>query len=308
MPEVVSSESSCESTPAGSAVRQAVALLRPLHWTKNGLLVLPCFLADDLARPGTIWLLFQAITAFSLTASAGYILNDWCDLGADRANGYRRSRSLAAGHISPVAGLSLALPLVLLAVGLSSRLPGTFTATLGIYLFLTASYSLGLKRLPIVDVMMLAGFYTLRLIAGGQATQTPVSAWLLTFAMFFFASLAIAKRFVELSGSELAADELLTGRGYRADDLAFLLATGPNCGYLSVLVLALYINSLTALQHYHQPQLLWLVCPVVFYWVSRLWLLARRGELHQDPVVFAVTDRVSWLAVALCGALIVGAR
>jgi 4-hydroxybenzoate polyprenyltransferase len=235
-----------------------------------------------------------AFVAFCLAASGGYVLNDLLDLQADRAHQTKRRRPFAAGELQPRHGWLL-LPLLIggaVALGVFA-LPLDFVGLLLLYLAITIAYSTWLKRLAVLDVLLLAGLYTLRMLAGGAATGVTPSAWLLAFAMFLFLSLAFLKRYSEMREAGPAAP--VNRRGYRAGDLAWLGSMGGASGYLSVLVLALYLNSEQVVTLYRRPTLLWLVCPLLLYWTGRLWFLANRGEIHEDPIVAAVNDRVSYV-------------
>jgi len=193
-----------------------------------------------------------------------------------------------------------------------AALPGSFTALLLVYLCLTAAYSAVLKRRAILDVLVLAALYTLRVLAGGEAAQVPVSHWLLVFSMFFFMSLAFVKRYSELLANRADATPgdgaSLAGRGYRVDDLALVPAMGLSCGFVSILVIGLWASSREIETLYREPALLWLACPVLFHWLTRIWLLAHRSELHSDPVLFAARDRASYGAGAILLAIGLAAR
>jgi len=189
-------------------------------------------------------------------------------------------------------------------VGLATLLPGWFAGWLGLYLVLTLSYSLKLKRHPVIDICVLAGLYTLRLIAGAVATGTVLSPWLLAFSMFLFFSLAAVKRQAELVSLEKRELLSIAGRGYHAVDLPVIASGAIASGFVSVLVLALYLTSPEVQKLYTTPELLLGVCCVELYWVTRVVLLAHRGELHHDPVVFAVTDRISRICALIAGCII----
>ncbi|HWH41237.1 MAG TPA: hypothetical protein VNU21_15440, partial [Usitatibacter sp.] len=195
---------------------------------------------------------------------------------------------------------------LLAAVGVATMLPPLFRAALATYLALTVAYSLVLKRMSIVDVLSLAGLYTLRIVAGTFAIAAALSFWLLAFAMFIFFSLALVKRYAELAALEDAATRA-PGRGYAGHDLEVVLAIGTASAMVSALVLALYINGETAKMLYARPEVLWLLCPILLYWISRLWLLAARGQMHEDPVLFAVHDRASWIAAGAALAVMMAA-
>ena len=183
----------------------------------------------------------------------------------------------------------------IIALGLSS----VFIVTLTFYVVLTLGYSFLLKRLMILDVLVLAGLYTVRLLGGAAATRIPPSFWLLAFSIFFFLSLALIKRYAELVTLRQHGQVKATGRGYHVDDFPVLLGLGMASGYSATVVLALYLNSPVVASLYHDPRILWLLCPLLFYWLNRAWLLTHRGEMHDDPVIFAATDRVSLAVWAL---------
>jgi 4-hydroxybenzoate polyprenyltransferase len=207
----------------------------------------------------------------------------------------KRMRPLASGMLPMKVAFAIVPVFLFLAATLAASLPMDFGATLGGYIVLTFGYSLIFKQIVLVDIMLLAALYAIRLLAGGAAESVAVSQWLLAFAMFFFFSLACVKRHSELFALRLANKEHARGRGYRASDLEQIGVFGAASGYLSVLVLALYINSVEVTALYRSPGFLWLICPVLLYWISRVWLIAHRGEMHDDPIVFALTDKVSYL-------------
>jgi len=270
---------------------------------------LPLLLAHEFAifdptRPDRWKWLYAlvAFVAFSACASAVYLINDLLDLEADRRHPTKRKRPFASGQVPLEMGLVAPPLLVLFGMGLSYLTPDPlFALMLAFYLISSGLYCLWLKRVALVDVFLLSALYMLRVQAGGTASGVPVSEWLLIFSLFFFLSLAFAKRFVELDRHELAADSHDTGRGYRKIDVASLSSMGAASGYLAVLVLALYINSPQVRDLYSRPKILTVLCPILLFWVSRLWMLARRNELHDDPVVFAIKDRISVLLGALSG-------
>jgi 4-hydroxybenzoate polyprenyltransferase len=277
--------------------------LRIHQWVKNLLLFVPVAAAHRLLDLEQVAQAGIAFLAFGLCASSVYVLNDLLDLSADRQHPVKRHRPFAAGDLPVQQGLVLIPILLAGALVLASLLPPLFVAALGLYYGLTLAYSLRLKQVVLLDVLALAALYTLRIIAGGAATDTSLSFWLLAFSMFLFLSLALVKRYSELLLYRELDRESAAGRGYQTADLEMLAQFGITAGYLAVLVLALYIDSPAVAPLYAHPEALWLVCPVLLFWISRVWLLARRGELLEDPVVFAIQDRLShalFLLVALC--------
>ena len=268
--------------------------LRPHQWAKNLLVFLPLLAAHQVSDPRGLFATGLAFLAFSLTASAVYLLNDLLDLDADRRHPRKSHRPFAAGDLPLAWGLALT-PLLLLTAGAISvlGLPPAFGALLAGYVILTSAYSLDFKRRPILDVMTLASLYTLRVIAGGAAVSLWPSFWLLAFSLFLFLSLALIKRYAELDGLRARGQLTSAGRGWHVDDLPLVGGLGAAAGIAAVLVLALYIDSETARRLYQVPEALWLLTPLVLYWVSHLWFKSHRGEMHDDPVVFALRDRVS---------------
>ncbi len=249
-----------------------------------------------------------AAAAFCFAASGAYVLNDLLDLEADRRHRTKRHRPFAAGILPRSAGLAL-LPILLgaaLALALATR-SADFLGLLGLYLALTTAYSVRLKRIPVLDVLLLAGLYTLRVLAGIAASEVRFSAWLLAFSMFLFLSLAFLKRHAELSLLAAGAPDADNRRGYRRSDREWLGSMGGASGYLSVLVLALYVNSDQVAALYHHPALLWLICPLLLFWISRMWLLAHRGQLEEDPIVATVRDRTSYAVGALVALILLAA-
>ena len=243
-----------------------------------------------------------AFFAFSLCASAVYLVNDLLDLDADRQHIRKCKRPLAAGTI-PVHHAVLMAPLLLIAsIALSLLLPPAFLVVISGYFVMTLAYSLRLKRQVIVDVLLLAALYTTRIVAGAVATSVTPSFWLLAFSMFLFLSLAIVKRYSEMRVTLSQSKQTAAGRGYSVDDLPVLLSLGVSAGMAAVLVLALYINDIDTRRLYPDTVWLWLVPPLILYWVSRVWMKTHRGEIDDDPVVFAMHDWQSLLTVALAAA------
>lgn len=280
----------------GSRALALARALRPHQWVKNLLVFVPVVLDHKMFHAPTMAKAGVAFLAFCCAASSAYLLNDVFDLEADRRHPTKRYRPFASGALPPALGLALVPVLLAVAVAISwSSLPRTFTVLLALYVVLTSAYSLYLKRIAVVDVLLLAGLYTLRVLAGIAAAQVRFSTWLLAFAMFLFLSLAFLKRYTEVSAMDGAATEQVRGRGYQRGDREWLGSMGGASGYLSVLVLALYINSEQVVVLYRMPLALWLVCPLLLFWTSRMWLLAYRGKIHEDPIVATVRDPASYL-------------
>jgi 4-hydroxybenzoate polyprenyltransferase len=286
-----------------ATVKPVIKLLRVHQWAKNSLVAVPAVLANYIFDVATFVACIKAFAAFSLAASSIYIINDLIDLPLDRKHKTKRNRPLAAGTISIPMGLLIAGALMLAAASISLTLPWMFGLVMMSYVVLTTAYSLALKRMLLIDVLTLAGLYTVRVIAGAAATMIDVSFWLLAFSVFFFLSLALVKRFVELHDNP-ASTSKVAGRGYRYADKQVLGEAGMASAFAAALVLALYIDSPEVQQLYGQPWLIWPLCPLVLYLTMRIWVLARRGEMHEDPVVFLLTDWRSVLMVVL-GAVMV---
>jgi 4-hydroxybenzoate polyprenyltransferase len=269
--------------------------LRVHQWLKNLLIFVPLFAAHAFTSPPLLLDAVLAFLLFSVCASSLYLINDLLDLEQDRQHTTKRHRPFAAGTIPVVHGL-LAAPLLLAVVFAVSLvcLPPSFTGILAVYAVATMSYSLAIKRIVVADVVMLASLYTVRIVAGTFACGLALTFWLLAFSMFMFFSLALVKRYAELHRAKVEGKTGRTaGRGYYPDDLPMVASLGASSGYLSVMVLALYIQDQSTMHLYRHPQFIWLACPILLFWVSRTWVLTHRGFMKDDPVVFAVTDKVS---------------
>jgi len=284
---------------AGTRARALIQVLRPHQWVKNLLVFVPVVLDHKLFHPETMARAATAFAAFCCAASSAYVLNDILDREADGTHSTKRQRPFAAGTLSPAAGLVLIPGLLAIALAAALTLPSKFQELLGIYVVLTAAYSVHLKRVAVLDVLLLAGLYTLRVLAGIAAAEVRFSTWLLAFSMFLFLSLAFVKRYTEVAALTGDPAEQVRRRGYVRGDREWLASMGSASGYLSVLVLALYINSDQVVALYRRPLLLWLICPILLFWISRTWLLAARGRAHDDPLVAAMRDPVSYLLGAL---------
>jgi 4-hydroxybenzoate polyprenyltransferase/phosphoserine phosphatase len=288
------------AAPAGGRARASAwrRELRLHQWVKNGLVALPLLASHRLAEPALWGRAAVAFLAFSLAASAIYVANDLLDLANDRAHPTKRRRPFASGAL-PVAAGVLAAPLLLAAAFAlaAAVLPAGFLVALAGYAVTNALYSVWLKRVAIADVILLASFYALRVVAGGAAVGITPSPWLLGFCLFFFLNLAFLKRTIDVRRA--GADEQAPGRDYTAADLTLLTALGTSAASASLVVLAFYIQSDMVVTLYRSPDLLWLTLPVGAFWTSRIWLLASRGEVADDPVAFAVRDRVTWVVAAV---------
>ncbi|MFN3861654.1 MAG: UbiA family prenyltransferase [Roseateles sp.] len=282
-----------------NVLRAAIKGIRLHQWLKNLLVFLPLLAGHRVTDTVALSHAALAFLAFGLCASSVYLLNDLLDIQVDRRHPRKRLRPFAAGALSIPLGVMLTLALLLSSALVCMALPGAFGAVLLIYYLLTLSYSIRLKAQVIVDVMMLSALYTVRLLAGSAATGIVLSFWLLAFSMFLFLSLALLKRYGEMRMLARTDQHRSAGRGYSTDDLVVLLALGAASGYSAVLVLALYVNSADVARLYVHPQVLWGTIPILVYWLSRIWLKSHRGEVHDDPVVFAARDWQSLVLIAV---------
>lgn len=270
--------------------------LRVHQWLKNLLLFIPLFAAHRVGEPAMWLTLGLAFIAFSLCASSVYIANDLLDLESDRKHPRKCKRPFASGVLPVWQGVLLTPLLLAVSLWLASWVGGGFLPWLAGYFVLTCLYSFKLKQVVLVDCLMLAVLYTLRIVAGAAAVEMSLSFWLLAFSGFLFLSLAFVKRFAELQVQLLHGKHKAAGRGYFTDDAPLVQMLGIVAGYAAVLVLALYLNSADVLRLYLLPEWIWGCVPVMLFWVSWVWLQAHRGQMHDDPLVFAVKDKASLIA------------
>jgi len=279
-----------EKTPS---LGDYVSQLRLHQWLKNILLFVALLASQRFNDLQSVLAAATGFVAFGFCASSVYVLNDLMDLPADRRHPRKRSRPFASGAIPAGQGPLLIPLLAAIGFALASMLTIEFVLALLVYYFVSLNYNLWAKNLAVLDTLFLAGLYTLRIIAGAAAIGVVPSFWLLAFSMFFFLSLALAKRYSELVNLELESDQRVPGRQYRRIDLNTIISQGAASGYAAVLVMALYINSEEVYRNYSHPQIIWLTCPLLLYWINKLWLNAQRREMHDDPLVWAVENRVS---------------
>lgn len=277
--------------------------LRPHQWAKNCLVIVPLLAAHHINQLSSVLASLEAIVAFCLCASSVYVLNDLLDLQADRANPRKCKRSFAAGQLALSAGFIMAPTLLLLALAIAAPLPNSFIVVLFGYYLLTLAYSFALKGIILIDALVLACLYTSRIVAGAAAVDAPLSFWILLFSIFLFLSLAFVKRYAELDALGRRNQLQAIGRSYEVRDLPILQNLGCASGYVSVLILALYVNSPEIEALYRHPKIIWGLCIVLLFWISRVWMTAQRGNMHDDPVVFALKDRTS-VGVGCLGMLI----
>lgn len=266
--------------------------IRPHQWMKNVLVFLPMLAAHQIDGL-SFFLSLLAFISFSLVASSVYVLNDLLDLKADRAHPRKCMRPFAAGSIPIASGTWMAAGLLAVGAGIAAFLGPTFLGVMAGYYALTTGYSLYLKRRMVVDICVLAGLYTVRIVAGGAATEVSLSVWLLAFSIFFFLSLAAVKRQAELVDNVKQGKLKVSGRGYHVDDLPIISMISISAGYVAVLVMALYVNSPAVVELYAHPEVLWGVCAILLYWITRTVMLTHRGHMYDDPVVYAAKDRLS---------------
>ena len=287
-----------------SIIKTANKAFRMHQWLKNILIFLPLLASHGFFNSSQLWYGILGFIAFGLCASSVYILNDLLDLKNDRCHHSKCKRPFASGRLSIMWGLSV-FPILLLLSFLISYLwlPERFLIVLCAYYVLTLSYSLYIKRYIAFDVICLALLYTMRVVAGAALFSIQLSFWLLAFSVFLFLSLALVKRYTELFKKSSHQNKKLSGRGYNTDDLPIISQLGTAAGYITVLILALYINDAQTALLYQQPKYIWLACPLLLTWISYVWILAHRGQINDDPVIFAVTNRIS-LAIGVLIALV----
>ncbi len=295
-----------ETVPvAKPTLKTFVKMLRVHQWLKNSLIAVPMVLSHEYFNGNMIWQCLLAFISFSAVASAIYILNDFFDLALDRKHATKRNRPFASGVLSIPFGLGAMAALLAIGIAAGLLLPIQFLGVLAGYLVVTTAYSLSFKRMLLVDVLTLAGLYTVRVLAGAAATGVDVSFWLLAFSIFFFLSLALVKRYVELRTTAIPPGERIAGRGYRIEDQEIVAQAGMASAFSSALVLALYMDSVAVRELYPHPWLVWPLAPIVLYLTMRVWILARRDEMNDDPVVFIIRDWRSQIVVAIGAALLV---
>ena len=289
-------------------LRPYIGALRLQQWIKNLLVFIPLVMAHRYHELDLLGRALLAFWAFGLCASSVYLINDRADLSDDRRHPRKRQRPFAAGELSLLWGLA-SVPLLLgLSLLVSLFLPLPFLGMLLLYFLLNLGYSFTLKRVVILDVIVLAGLYTMRIMAGAASVDIWPSSWLLAFSTFLFFSLALVKRYAELVIMREVSGEKAQVRGYRVIDMELLASLGGGSGYVAVLVLAIYISSGAAEILYNRETVLWLLCPLLLYWISYVWLIAHRGGMHDDPLVFTLRNRVSRIVILLVAVIFMLAR
>ncbi len=281
------------------ALRPFIIAVRPHHWLKNLLIFVPLIVSHKALNISLLDHVGIGCLAFCLTSSAGYLFNDLLDVHADRQNPGKCHRPFANNSLSITNGKISIVVFLAIAIFLCLLLPENFALILTLYLIASLFYSIRLKREPILDVLMLGGLYTIRIIAGCTVIAVNPSFWLLAFSMFFFLSLALLKRYAEIIDLCNRGGIQIERRGYACTDLNIICTMGVASGYISVLVLAFYVNSKEILLLYTHHHFFWILCLLAFYWVSRAWLLAHRGQMNMDPLVYALKDHMSQIVCLL---------
>ena len=288
----------------GNYFKSAFKAIRAYQWLKNLLVFVPIITSQQFGTPGALLHTIIMFFCFSAVASFGYIVNDLLDLQSDRAHQTKRHRPFASGQLSAVQGALIAFVLLALAALGCLFLPPICFVVLLSYLALTITYSMYLKTKLMIDVVSLGGLFTLRVIGGAAAIETEMSFYLLCFSIFLFSSLGMVKRFAELHNLQSRNMLSARGRGYFVEDMAPVRTIGISLGYMSVFIMGLYINSPLITQYYSNPKVIWFLFPLLTYWLGRLWILANRGQVNEDPLIFAVKDRTSLLVAALAAVIL----
>jgi 4-hydroxybenzoate polyprenyltransferase/phosphoserine phosphatase len=282
-----------------------IRALRLHQWLKNLLLFVPLLAAHQFGNFQSLVTLIIAFFSFSLCASSVYIINDLLDLESDRNHPRKKNRPFASAKLPITLGGVVAPLLIGVSIAIGTIVGSAFLVVLLLYLLLTVAYSLVLKRVVLVDCLMLATLYTVRIIAGAAAVSVSLSFWLLAFSVFLFLSLAFVKRYAELVVQTQEGKSAAHGRGYVVSDASLLQTFGVSSGYISALVIALYVRSEDVVSLYAQPIAILLVLPILLFWVSWVWLKAARGEMHDDPILFALKDKASLLVAGFTTAVFV---
>jgi len=289
------------------AFRHYVNALRVHQWAKNVLVFVPVVTSHQVLNPALLAKCAAGVLMLSLCSSAQYILNDLLDLNADREHPTKRRRPFASGALPVAAGIGGAPVLLAISLAAAFSFSKIFALALAIYSGTSLLYSFYLKRIVLLDAFVLAGLYVLRIVAGNLITGIAFSVWLLAFAFFVFLSLAFMKRLTELNNSLPRASGSISRRGYHREDAHQVNVLGVSSAFMATVVFILYLQSDAVRELYRQPVLLWLLAPMFLYWVSRIWILSSRGELHEDPVLFALTDGVTYAVAGLAGLVMMAA-
>ena len=287
-----------------AGIKTVIKAIRAYQWLKNLLVFVPIITSQQFSNPDALRSSVIMFICFSAVASFGYIFNDLLDLQSDRAHRIKRHRPFASGQLSATQGVLIGAILLLIAIAGCLFLPAMSSAVLLGYLILTLCYSLYLKTKLMIDVVSLGGLFTLRVIGGAAAIETELSFYLLSFSIFLFSSLGMVKRFAELHNLQAQNKLSARGRGYRVEDMAPVRIIGISLGYMSVFIMGLYINSPLITEYYSNPKVIWFLFPLLTYWLGRLWILANRGEVNEDPLIFAAKDTTSLLVAGLSAVIL----
>ena len=281
------------------SLKKFFKMIRTYQWVKNFLIFLPLILAHKFLDVNLLLKALVAFFSFSFLASSVYIINDIMDVESDRIHPSKKNRPIASGAVKISSALKVAFILMPLSFIISIFLGKEFLFVLLTYFITTSCYSFYLKKIMLVDILILSLLYTVRIFAGGVALNIYLSPWLFMFSMFFFFSLACAKRYSELYAVRNNLQDEIKGRGYQAQDLEQIQIFGSSSGYIAILIFALYIQSDISMKLYKTPSFFWALCPIMLYWISRVWLLSHRGQMTQDPIIFALKDKVSYVVLIL---------
>ena len=281
------------------SLKKFFKMIRTYQWVKNFLIFLPLILAHKFLDVNLLLKALVAFFSFSFLASSVYIINDIMDVESDRIHPSEKNRPIASGAVKISSALKVAFILMPLSFIISIFLGKEFLFVLLTYFITTSCYSFYLKKIMLVDILILSLLYTVRMFAGGVALNIYLSPWLFMFSMFFFFSLACAKRYSELYAVRNNLQDEIKGRGYQAQDLEQIQIFGSSSGYIAILIFALYIQSDISMKLYKTPSFFWALCPIMLYWISRVWLLSHRGQMTQDPIIFALKDKVSYVVLIL---------
>ena len=281
------------------SLKKFFKMIRTYQWVKNFLIFLPLILAHKFLDVNLLLKALVAFFSFSFLASSVYIINDIMDVESDRIHPSKKNRPIASGAVKISSALKVAFILMPLSFIISIFLGKEFLFVLLTYFITTSCYSFYLKKIMLVDILILSLLYTVRIFAGGVALNIYLSPWLFMFSLFFFFSLACAKRYSELYAVRNNLQDEIKGRGYQAQDLEQIQIFGSSSGYIAILIFALYIQSDISMKLYKTPSFFWALCPIMLYWISRVWLLSHRGQMTQDPIIFALKDKVSYIVLIL---------
>jgi 4-hydroxybenzoate polyprenyltransferase/phosphoserine phosphatase len=283
-----------------SFIRSSLKEMRVYQWVKNLLIFVPLLASHRFMNVDVLVADGIAFLSFCFCASSVYLLNDMLDLDADRRHSRKRRRPFASGELPLLAGIGLMFVLLAASASLAIMLPTRFQLALAAYVAVTLAYSLRLKRVMLVDVFVLAALYTARIVAGGAAVDVVLSDWLVMFSVMIFLSLAMVKRYTELDKLQREGKDCAAGRGYFTADMSMVRSMGTAAGYVAVLILALYMNSADVNVLYSHPHRLWILFCLLLFWISRVWMVAFRGQMHDDPIVFSIKNRGSLSIILLC--------